>query len=102
MIEILQEITDWRDENISNGIYHVNQSGGLVAYQPATGKLKTFKKPIKGFSKARRKFKRIGFVKEEFDKDVITVEGSNGNIYTIINGKCSCPGFKFRRKCKHV
>ena len=35
-----------------------------------------------------------------------TVEGSKGNTYTLrkLNDKwtCSCPGFKFRRNCKHT
>ena len=35
------------------------------------------------------------------------VQGSRGNVYTIRrreNGElsCSCPGFGFRRKCKHT
>ena len=42
---------------------------------------------------------------EVLQKDRWTVEGSNGNRYTVtkIGGKykCSCPGFGFRKKCKH-
>ena len=38
-------------------------------------------------------------------KDRWMVEGSNGNRYTITKVgdifKCSCPGYGFRRKCKH-
>ena len=38
-------------------------------------------------------------------KDRWTVEGSNGNRYTVTKVgdafKCSCPGYGFRRKCKH-
>ena len=34
------------------------------------------------------------------------VQGSKGNIYTVTNsaGKwsCTCPGFGFRRECKHI
>jgi predicted nucleic acid-binding Zn finger protein len=30
------------------------------------------------------------------------VKGSNGNTYTIEDGKCSCPGFTYRGNCKHV
>ena len=42
---------------------------------------------------------------EVSQKDRWTVEGSNGNRYTVIKiggkYKCSCPGFGFRKKCKH-
>jgi hypothetical protein len=35
-----------------------------------------------------------------------SVKGSKGNIYTVKLSKgvysCSCPGFGFRRKCRHV
>ena len=36
----------------------------------------------------------------------IRVEGSKGNLYDVerVNGivRCSCPAFKFRKKCKHM
>jgi hypothetical protein len=60
MIEILQEITDWGTENVSNGEYHVNGLGQLYAYKANGGDLKVFNKPMKQFSKSRRKFKKVG------------------------------------------
>lgn len=103
MIEILQEVTDWGKYNVNNGIYHVNSAGKLVAYQPnADAELQVLKTPSSQFSKARRKFKKIGERPEQFDKNVIVVKGSNGNTYTIEDGKCSCPGFTYRGNCKHV
>jgi len=53
MIEILQEVTDWGDQNIVNGIYHVNGAGQLVQHNDTV-----FKNPMKQFSKSRRKFKK--------------------------------------------
>lgn len=39
-------------------------------------------------------------------KKTFKVNGSKGNVYTVtINGKyknCTCPGFGFRRSCKHI
>ena len=36
----------------------------------------------------------------------ITVQGSKGNSYTVVKEKgkksCTCPGFGFRRTCKHI
>jgi len=97
MIEILQEITDWGKYPVANGVYHVNSAGQLVQYND-----KVFKNPIKQFSKARRKFTKIGERPEELSSDVVIVKGSNGNTYTIEDGKCSCPGYTFRGNCKHV
>jgi len=97
MIEILQETTDWGKYPVANGIYHVNSAGQLVQHNDVV-----FKNPLKGFSKARRKFTKIGERPEEFSKDVIVVKGSGGKTYTIEDGKCSCPGFAFRGNCKHV
>ena len=35
-----------------------------------------------------------------------SIQGSKGNSYTVIQDKshwtCDCPGFQFRRSCKHV
>jgi hypothetical protein len=96
MIEILQEITEW-DSPIHNGIYHVNGAGQLVQYND-----KVFNSPMKQFSKSRRKFTKIGEREEALAPGVKTVQGSNGKVYTIDDGKCSCPGYTFRGKCKHV
>ena len=59
MIEILQEITDWGEDKVSNHIYYVRNKTSLVAYIPEGSKKKiTFTKPL-SFSKSRRKFKRL-------------------------------------------
>jgi predicted nucleic acid-binding Zn finger protein len=97
MIEILQEVTDWGEAPVANGIYHVNSAGHLVQHND-----KIFKAPIKGFSKSRRKFEKIGEYEEQLPDFGIVVKGSTGKSYIIIEGKCSCPGFKFRGDCKHV
>lgn len=95
MIRVLQEITDWGDLNIANGIYYVNEYGHLVQHND-----KVFKNPIKQFSTARRKFKELRVI-DKGDSGT-PVKGSKGNTYYIKNGKCTCPGFKFRGNCKHL
>lgn len=94
MIEMLREVTDW---DYNNGVYHVNAQGQLVQHND-----KVFINPLKGFSKARRKFEKLGEYPDENTREAIEVKGSNGKIYYIIDGKCSCPGFKFRGTCKHI
>lgn len=104
MIEILQEVTVWdkAHSDIKNGIYHVNGQGQLVGYEPPGGVYKEFSTPMKQFSKSRRKFKKIGQREAELPAGAVQVVGSNGKIYTILDGQCTCPGFKFRGNCKHV
>ena len=45
-------------------------------------------------------------IKPVAGEKVWQVEGSKGNIYTVrlSNGSysCTCPGFGFRRKCRHI
>jgi hypothetical protein len=99
MIEILQEVTDWSKagHTVSNGIYHVSPEGYLVQHNDTV-----FKNPLKGFSKSRRKFVKVGERNDIYRPDVRRVEGSNGKIYIITDGKCSCPGFMYRGDCKHA
>lgn len=97
MIEILQEVTDWGDTPVKNGVYHVNGAGHLVQHNDTV-----FKNPLKLFSKSRRKFVKIGERPEEIAADVKVVKGSNGAEYYVQDGKCTCPGFKFRGTCKHI
>ena len=100
MIRILQEVTDWGYENVSNGTYYVNEHGHLVAYMPKGGSYKEFNKPMKQFSTARRKFKELGTIDSK--NSGTPVKGSRGNTYYIKDNKCTCPGFKFRGACKHL
>jgi len=56
VIEVLQEITDWGDEKVSNHTYIVKNKSSLVGYIPKGAKeIIEFKKPL-SFSKSRRKF----------------------------------------------
>lgn len=109
MITMLQEITDWGDTPISNGVYHVNDHDQLVAYHPPMGELKEFKIPKKRFSRARRKFVVLDTYAEiDVDSSIkrTEVEGSKGNIYVVSvkdgDAECTCPGFKYRGHCKHL
>jgi len=108
MITMLQEITDWKDVPIANGIYHLNDAGHLVGYEGPKTEYKKFKKPMKGFAKTRRKFVQVGTYEDQDENDGLTrikFTGSKGNTYVVTvqddNVQCTCPGFKFRGYCKH-
>jgi hypothetical protein len=59
MIEILQEITDWGEDKVSNNTYFVKNKIRLVAYiKEGTSKKIEFTRPL-FFSKSRRKFKKL-------------------------------------------
>lgn len=100
-MKILREITDW---NFPNHTYHINDKGKMVAYVKAgTEEIITFSKPL-SFSRSRRKFETLAEIPESHGSDVERVEGSRGDVYLVNHreGTCTCPGFKFRRSCKHV
>ena len=114
-----QEVTVWNDNsNAINHIYYLNDDKSkMVGYiKNGTKKLHKFKNPITIDTRGRKfveiKDKKgepdsVYFTKkEEPSKDAIIVQGSNGKEYEITKVGpryvCTCPGFTFRQKCKHV
>ena len=80
----------------------------LVAYIKAgTKEPFYFSKGIKGFDKRGRKFevadKKV-FKAPKVESSVVEVKGSKGAVYYVNReeGSCTCPGFQFRGKCKHL
>ena len=63
-----------------------------------------FKNPIKGFDKRGRKFVpgNITLFNTKKDANERTVIGSSGQVYTLTEDSCSCPGFTYRGSCKHM
>jgi hypothetical protein len=59
MLRAFKEITNWDDCNhkVLNHTYVINEQGHLVGFRSSKSKLYTeFSKPMKSFSKSRRKF----------------------------------------------
>ena len=105
MIKILREVT-----GTVNGftyqphLYYV-RGDKLVWFQVSDYSRGLDKYAVpKKFDRARRKFETIGEIEEETPANIVEVSGSNGNTYSVDldNGTCSCTGFKFRGKCKHI
>lgn len=121
-MKYFQEVTDWTaDYAVPNHIYYMNDSKThAVGYIPAgSKKIQMFSKPMQMYTKGR-KFQVLSkrgepdsvyFQTEKPTKEappkgeVLTVAGSGGKTYYLqkVAGKwqCSCPGYGFRRTCKH-
>jgi hypothetical protein len=115
-MKYFEEKTEWTDTKVVNHTYYMkdDKSAAVGYLKFGKGSLLKFKAPIK-LDLRGRKFVELKKgepdsvyfgVKEEPKKDVITVQGSNGKEYYLekIGTKytCTCPGFVFRHKCKHV
>lgn len=120
-MKILKEITEWETGSM-NHTYLISNSGKLVAY--AKWHSDTDVQVLKSrasFDKRYRKFvevkhaalakiaKQIGDEvekKEELVGRKIEVKSDSGKTYIVTENKgrytCSCPGFTFRGKCKHI
>jgi hypothetical protein len=101
MIQVLKETTVWAD-NTPNHTYLVNAKDKLIAFiSSSTGVKKTFSKPM-SFDRRYRKFQLVETLAGELPADAREVMGSKGQVYIVAGGSCTCPGFKFRGKCKHI
>jgi hypothetical protein len=59
MLRAFKEVTNWDDccHKVLNHTYILNEQGHCVGFRSTTSKqYKEFSKPMKGFSKSRRKF----------------------------------------------
>lgn len=118
-MKFFQETTVWESPHTPNHTYYLSDDKSrMVGYiKQGTSELIKMKRPIRIDTRGR-KFNVLPIKGEPDSKyfspsapvgaaaaDVI-VKGSNGKEYRITkNGgsySCSCPGFGFRRKCKHV
>lgn len=106
MIRILRETTGVVDGfHYQPHLYYVNEADKLVWFQVGdySRGLDKFAKPKK-FDMRRRKFQEIGTVPELKDDAIVEVTSASGNTYQVNTekGSCSCRGYKFHGKCKHV
>lgn len=114
-----QETTVWNtDYAVPNHIYYMRDDKQYaVGYIPVgSKKLVKFRKPMRIETKGR-KFTVLpkageddsvyfGQESESPAAGVITVEGSGGKKYYLSKvgsgWRCTCPGYTFRRNCRHV
>ena len=107
-MQAFKEITVWKGiSRQPNHTYLVDGDKILAYKQWHTGEPIYSKTPVR-LNKRYRKFVEVdiaqfGAVTEPV-RNIKKVQGSKGNVYTVDldAGSCSCPGFSFRGKCKHV
>lgn len=112
-MKLFQETTKWDEDYPNHAYYLSDDKTKLYAYVPHGAKeVRTLKAFIRIDTRGRT-FKEIpntyGWIHTDQLKQVPrswVVKGSKGDEYTITeeeNGlTCSCPGFVFRGKCKHI
>lgn len=111
-MKVLKEVTsDWDVEyRLPNHTYLMN-GDKVIAYKPWHEDPIQYLKGTYRLDKRYRKFEELPFVAAEWDMEeqkapsnIITVSGSKGNTYDVdVEAEtCTCPGFTFRGKCKHI
>ena len=113
-MKVFEEITNWGEYNTPNHTYFTDDSKSkMYAYiKSGTDELFEFSIPIR-FDVRGRKFKAItnswSFLPKEDLKSANkswVVKGSKGDEYTVLEKSgeysCSCSGFKFKGKCRHI
>ena len=122
-MEIIKEITVWDCEyNVPNNTYLLNNKGKLIAYiKEGDSIINQLKTPLE-FSKSRRKFIKIQhdglskLIKEEKQDNVKRIIPKNVQLFNVNSNdrdytvevtdnryfSCSCIGFGYRHRCKHV
>jgi len=122
-MEIIKEITVWDCEyNVPNNTYLLNNKGKLIAYiKDGDSIINQLKTPLE-FSKSRRKFIKIQhdglskLIKEEKKDNTKRIIPKNVQLFNVNSNdrdytvevtdnryfSCTCIGFGYRNKCKHV
>ena len=111
-MKFLKELTEWPGATPNHTYLVVDSREKMLGYvRSGTKKLEMFKQPLP-FDTRRRKFKEVantwGYVEPQLvnTENSWQVKSSSGNVYTIEkNGSrlsCTCTGFRFKRKCRHV
>jgi len=103
MAEAFRETTQWKD-GTRNGTYLL-EGDKCLAFRNYKGETTYLTKPLQ-IDKRGRKFEKLSKIPFKVEKDptLVEVKGSKGETYyvNVAEKTCSCPGFKFRGKCKHV
>ena len=108
MADAFLEVTKWGEHQTPNHIYLLDDDKAYAYLKHGETVPFYFSKPLQ-IEKTGRKFVKLDVnpfkpVEEEVNAGLIAVAGSGGATYYVDpkNKTCTCTGFKFRGKCKHV
>lgn len=115
MSEILKEVTEWKcDFQVANNTYLLDNKGKIIAYAKSSNdEIITLSKPI-GLDKRYRKFIKVNHIglskilSKVTDNNRIFKVKSKDKEYTVTLDNdtqllsCTCTGYTFRGKCKHI
>jgi hypothetical protein len=100
-MQALREVTNW-DRHL-NHTYLIEGSKILAYIKHGTIEVHTFAFPL-NFNRSGRKFENVNPSPFNIKKSTITIKSSSGSIYEVDTKArtCTCTGFSFRGKCKHL
>ena len=100
---VMQEVTDW---NPAYNHTYLFDGSKAIAYIKSGEKTPIYLNHPLRIDRARRKFIELkkNLFKKKIESNLIRVEGSKGNVYHVDPEakSCTCTGFQFRGKCKHI
>jgi hypothetical protein len=99
------EVTEWSDSTPNHT--YLMSSDRIFAYIKEGGKKPHYFSAPLTISKRYRKFVKLDvnpFKQDEVADHRIKVTGSKGDVYYVdpVEKTCTCSGFTFRGKCKHL
>ena len=106
-MQALREITVWAGDVQPNHVYLMDGDKAVAYLKFHSGQPLYFKTPIR-LDKRGRKFEKADEMDflfgDKSEPTTIEVQGSKGAVYYVDpeTKTCTCPGFQFRGKCKHV
>ena len=112
-MKFFEETTKWSDSTPNHTYLLSDDKSKMYAYVPAGKKtVVTFKSPIR-ISASGRKFRVVENKwhyriprEEQSSNPKWEVKGSKGEVYRVEQTEtgltCTCAGYRYRAKCKHV
>lgn len=104
-MEAFREVTQWNSKTQYNHIYLFDGDKAVAYIKWGNSQPEFFKNPLRIDRRGRNFVKSdASLFNVKTKSNLIEITGSRGNSYFVDPAAktCTCPGFTFRRTCKHV